>query len=67
MAEDLIFRKYKRTMYNPKFKNVLRRAYKSDIYKIFEEWKQSLIIIFSSLLYRITITYDYSKGLNNNH
>lgn len=63
MAEHSMFEKYIKTTYNFEFKEVSNSKYKSNICKMFEEWKQTLVVIFSSLPYKILVTSNYGKVL----
>lgn len=67
MAQDFVFEKYIKITNNQEFKKVPINTCKSDMYKIYEERKQTSIIILLILPNKIVITSNYWKDLNSNH
>lgn len=46
-------------LYNPEFIKLPRSIFKFDIVKIYNDKIQTLITILTSLIYRVTINFDY--------
>lgn len=63
MAEDSVFK----NTHNYEFKEIPRNTYKFDLYKIYKDWKQTLIIILFSFPYSYAITSDCGQDLSGNY
>ena len=67
MAKDDAFTDYIRTTHNPDYEPVSRNTIRSEIFKVFEEQKQILVAVLSSLPHKITLTFDCCEAFNDYH
>jgi len=67
MAEDDAFTDYIRINHNLDYEPFSRKTIRSEMFKVFEEQKQMLVKVLSSLPYKIALISDCWEALNGYH